>query len=240
MCGQCAHSELQCEGYDQARVFVHNNQKQGVSGTYQFVPTSYSTKRKSRFSGEKPAAPCIPSLPVVLEASLERTAVSARYLEIYWTSFLPHGQGFSPRAAQYSTTSWVGVVQDLCYRSDVVRFALLANALGLVGQQSGQASVIMEGWRMYGKSLHTVANALAAAQGAGTENLLAASGLLAVFEVWPKRLSSFIIIVPSKYQLISGEIQASSSCRWAAHLAGGDYLAQARLRRDGDYLGTAT
>jgi hypothetical protein len=123
------------------------------------------------------------ALPVMLERSLECTALESKYFEVYWASLLPNGQAFTPQAAQYSTTGWMGVVQDLCQRDEAVRLALLTNALGVVGQHSGQQPMIVEGWRMYGRSLQMLAKSLPARSQEGSDKLLAASGLLAAYEV---------------------------------------------------------
>jgi hypothetical protein len=121
---------------------------------------------------------------VILGRSLERTALELKYFEAYWASLLPNGEAFTPRAAQFSTTSWIGVVQDFCQWDDAVRFALLSNALELLGQHSGQHEMITEGWRMYGRSLHMLAKLLPARTPGGSDKLLAASGLLAAYEVY--------------------------------------------------------
>lgn len=180
-------SGLQCGGYNRARIFVYSSQEDGAVDTSSFKPGSYSILQlvcsKPQVVTPNEALFLPQTASVMLERSLERVALESKYFEIYWDSLLPNGQAFTPLAAQYSTTSWIGVVQDLCQNDDAVRLALLTNALELVGQYVGQQAMIIEGWRMYGRSLQMLAKSLPASSQEGSDNLLAASGLLAAYEV---------------------------------------------------------
>ncbi|EXJ69487.1 uncharacterized protein A1O5_07523 [Cladophialophora psammophila CBS 110553] len=158
-CGPCKRSKLVCGGYQRARVFVNSRPEHD-----QVALTS-------------------PTALLLLERSLGRTALEIKYLDFYWTTLLPNGQPFTPRAARYSTTSWTGVVQDLGQRQGLVHLALLTNALGLLGQVSGQQSTIMQGWRLYGRSLQALAKSIPAKSQEAGDGLLAASGLLAAYEL---------------------------------------------------------
>lgn len=75
------------------------------------------------------------------------------------------------------------MVRDLCQKDDLVRFALLANALLILGEQSKQRSVAVEGWRAYGRCLQMMARSLPAIAEERGDELLTASTLLAEFEV---------------------------------------------------------
>ncbi|KIW93483.1 uncharacterized protein Z519_06088 [Cladophialophora bantiana CBS 173.52] len=159
-CGPCKHSKLVCGGYQRARIFVNSRPEHD-----QVVLTS-------------------PTALLLLERSLGCTALERKYLDFYWTTLLPNGQPFTPRAVRYSTTSWTGVVQDLGQRQGLVHLALLTNALGLLGQVSGQQPIIMQGWRLYGRSLQALAKSIPAKGQEGSDGLLAASGLLRAYEVY--------------------------------------------------------
>ena len=186
-CGQCTGSNLVCEGYDRARIFVNSSQEHGDANLCRFMPKSYAPlpltqSRPWTLPRLQPRVLALP-LPLTLERSLERTAFESRYCELYWASLLPNGEAFSPRAARYSTAGWTGVVQDLSHRDDMVRLALLANALRLLGQHSGQESIMIEGCRMYGRSLQLLALSLPAAGPETRDKLLTTSLMLAQYEV---------------------------------------------------------
>ena len=109
--------------------------------------------------------------------------LQSQCLDNFWASFLPNGQIVSSKAADYSTAGWTRFAQDLGQRDSLVRYALLANALVLLGDQSGQQQMTVQGWRAYGKSLEMLARSLLTSnQGKGDE-LLVSSTLLAQYEV---------------------------------------------------------
>ncbi|OQV03760.1 hypothetical protein CLAIMM_08763 [Cladophialophora immunda] len=151
-CGPCRRSGLVCGGYHRPRIFINSRQENGDASTYGFTPESYTALQQSK-TGTRSLTQDLVALTsstalLVLERSLGCTALEAKYLDFYWTTLLPNGQPFPPRAARYSTTSWAGVVQDLCHRHSLVRLALLTNALGLLGQVSGRQQIIVQGWRL--------------------------------------------------------------------------------------------
>lgn len=121
--------------------------------------------------------------PERLHPSLERAAHESKSLELFWNCLLPHGKTFPAQAALFSTTSWTGAVHNLSCRNTLVRVALLANAFGLAGQLSGQPSLTVQGWRLYGWSLQAVARTLLDRGKSDWGETLAASGLLASYEV---------------------------------------------------------
>ena len=126
---------------------------------------------------------CLGTPAILLEQCLETSAWDSKYFEVYWTSLLPNGQAVSPRAAQYSTAGWSGVVQELCHQDSLVRQALLANALGLLAHHSGQHSIVMEGWRAYGRSLEMLSQSLSCMSQDSHAKMLATAMLLKQFQV---------------------------------------------------------
>ena len=181
-CGQCARSGFLCEGYDKARIFINSSQKHGGVNKYSFTPKPYSARNIKKLVQDQ-AALTSQVNRLILDPSLERTAVDLKYFGLYWSSFLPNGKAFTPQAGRYSTTGWTAVVQNLCQLDDGVRLALLTNALGLAGQESGQRSLILEGWRMYTRSLQTLAKSISTVGQRKPDMLLAAASLLAGYEV---------------------------------------------------------
>ena len=200
-CRQCTRSGLKCGGYDRALIFVNTRPDPGDASVEprDFAPTSYSSAIRPALVGHEikawPARGPI-ALSPLLDQSLEGTAATAKYLFLYWNFLLPNnGQHFTPGSVNYSTTGWMQIVDDLSHRHDGVRLGLLFNALALVGQRTGQASVLTEAWRMYSKALQTLGRSLARlgeleVAETSDDELLMTAALFAAFEVrnflsWP-------------------------------------------------------
>lgn len=175
-----------CEGYARRLIFINSDQKHSRTQKGRYVPNQYSpltsidSYRGSRDIGQPARLGKPPSL---LKHCLESSAWESKYFEVYWTSLLPNGQVFSPQATQYSTAGWSGVVQDLCYQDNLVRQALLANAIGLLGHHSGQHSIVMEGWRAYGRSLQMLSRSLLSMSQENHDKILATTMLLKQYQV---------------------------------------------------------
>lgn len=74
-------------------------------------------------------------------------------------------------------------MQGLCERHSLVRLAVVANALSLLGDQSGQGFIVVQAWHVYGRSLEILARSLPAMNDTNGDELLATSILLAQYEV---------------------------------------------------------
>ncbi|KAJ4045249.1 hypothetical protein NW753_009891 [Fusarium oxysporum] len=174
---RCMSAGLSCEGYERTSIFVNSTQ-----GSHSdFSPKAYSPRQFSEHT-----APSTQAVSPLIDVSLERTAAEAKYVFLYWRFLLPNnGQSFPLQAARHSTTGWTQVVQDLSQKHNRVHMGLLANALALVSQQTGQTSVIAEAWRMYSQTLQTLARSLPhiSEQGAAIDPKLTASALLAAFKL---------------------------------------------------------
>lgn len=201
-CGQCKLSRIPCGGYDQPHIFVNSGLEHdgGSDGSHRFENVRYSIARASFVQRELTSLDGMPphngtrgyrpafawsriAQPNTLQRSLERTALESNYLNIYWTSLLPHGHAFPPQAGHYSTTRWTDATQDLYHEDPLVRNALLANALSRVAQKTGDLSLMAQGWRLYGISLQTLAHLLRDRNMQDWGRTLAVSGLLASYEV---------------------------------------------------------
>ena len=175
-----------CEGYARRLIFINSDQKHSRTQKGRYVPNQYSpltsidSYRGSRDTGQ-PARLGDPS--PLLKHCLESSAWESKCFEVYWTFLLPNGQVFSAPATQYSTAGWSGVVQDLCHQDNLVRQALLANALGLLGHRSGQHSIAIEGWRAYGRSLQMLSRSLSSMSQDNHASIFATVLLLKQYQV---------------------------------------------------------
>ena len=157
----------------------------GDASTHSFLPKSYRPLSPSNTgtccTSLAPTRSHTTDAPSI--SSLAQVAMGSQCLDNFWNSFLPNGLSFSAQAARYSTAGWTEVVLELDRQDSPVRLALSANALASLGEQSGQRSVTVEGWRVYGKCLQLLAQSLPAKTGQESDELLATSMLLAEYEV---------------------------------------------------------
>lgn len=190
-CGQCIRRGHSCGGYDTARIFINTSQKHGDAKTHRFTPESYAPLPLTQSITRAPVAesPITPVSigPAGLEQVLSRMALQLQCLDYFWTSLLPNGRIFPDQAIRYSTAGWFGLVRDLCAQDCLVRQAVLANALGMLGdEQGGKHSMTMEGYRAYGLTLQLLARSLPAMGQTKGDKLLIVSQLLGQYEVcWP-------------------------------------------------------
>jgi hypothetical protein len=180
---------IPCEGYDTARIFLNSCSKHGNTQTHRFVPTSYTLAVST--GQETGTTPGIRNLDnssaskdlAIASQALNSSALQSQCLDIFWTALLPNSQEFSNTAARYSTLGWTPIVQKFCRQDGLVRLALLANAMGSLGQRHGVRSLAVDGWRAYGKSLQILAASIPTMGVEKGDELLAAAQLLAIYEV---------------------------------------------------------
>lgn len=70
-----------------------------------------------------------------------------------------------------------------------MRSALLANALGVLGDASDQPSIKCQGLKAYGRALNMLARAIASKIDEKGEEIIAASTLLTLYEVCQRDLA---------------------------------------------------
>lgn len=151
------------------------------------MPKAYAPKSptKPKFCPPRHKTPS-PDASPELAWSLARAAEQSQYFDNFWNFLLPNGKTFSSQAALYSTARWTCIVQEQCEQDDLVRAALLANALGVLGDASDQPSIKLQGLRAYGRALNMLARAIASKIDEKGEEIIAASTLLTLYEVWQK------------------------------------------------------
>ncbi|KAJ9637379.1 hypothetical protein H2204_004803 [Knufia peltigerae] len=176
-------------GYIQPRIFVHTSQKHADASaqTQRFIPESYAAPPRTE-SGAVSVSPkttssMVSSIISELEQSLGSVAFQSQCLDNFWSSLLPNSREFPKSASNYSTAGWTRIVQGLCERHSLVRLAVVANALSLLGDQSGQGFIVVQAWHVYGRSLEILARSLPAMNDTNGDELLATSILLAQYEL---------------------------------------------------------
>ena len=146
-----------------------------------------SKRQTSSHPTQSPLTLSIVDLANATSLSLCGSALESNCFELYWASLLPNAVTFPRCAERYSTAGWANVVQGLILKDgfDVLRLALRANALTLVGQQHANQAIIAEGWRSYGASLQMLAKLVSrrTRDVQMSEKLLSAAMLLSQYEV---------------------------------------------------------
>lgn len=149
------------------------------------MPKAYAPKSpiRPKFCPSRSTTPN-PDPSPTLAWSLARAAEDSQYFDNFWNFLLPNGKPFSFQASLYSTARWTSVVQEQYSKHDLVRSALLANALGVLGDASDQPSIQLQGLRAYGRALTLLARAITSKYDDKGEEVIVASTLLALYEVW--------------------------------------------------------
>ncbi|KAF4541032.1 C6 zinc finger domain containing protein [Lasiodiplodia theobromae] len=175
-CGQCLKSGLECGGYDRQRIFInHTSTAQSCALTTVAPPT----RRIPVESSERAAKP----LEIVLPDALTRTAYELKSLGMFWEAYLPQGVPFTSANAQFTTGSWLGIIDSIFHREDCLKHALLAMSLATVGRQRGDPWMVNQGYASHGKSLREMAYALQSPERVKKDELVAASKLMGLFEI---------------------------------------------------------
>ncbi|KAH8883172.1 hypothetical protein GQ53DRAFT_732697 [Thozetella sp. PMI_491] len=155
-CGQCRRACLDC-CYESERVFVNSTPNKAAK--------SYRLKDE--------AAPDI-TLPHALAGS----AYEAKWLGLFWDSYLPRGRQLPTSEAWCSIGVWLNAVQQLYLQDATLRQALLATSLVSIGRRDGIQWMREEGLKMYGSALVSMRKLLQTPSAARGEGALLAIRML--------------------------------------------------------------
>ena len=165
-CSQCVKGGLTCGGYDRSRVFVNKTQSTGTS-TVTYGNTDASVAAQD----------------VTLPFSLIQTAYTSRYIDLFWSAYLPQGKAFTADAAGLCSGGWVSVAQDLYPSEKVLQLAMQAVALRGLATRDVDRSLLEQGLEAYARCLREFNTALRNPQRLKNDGVLCASRLLALYEV---------------------------------------------------------
>lgn len=160
---------------------------------------------------------------ILLHDSLWRSASQLKIIDTFLATYLPNSEPFSTEATKYSIGSWVNVVLKLYKQSDLVRLALIANGLGIVGKQNRQPSMNLQGLSVYGQALNKLGLYLKSPQFTVDENLMVVPMLLCLFEVGTSTcLNSRVRTNDFTVQILLGvdKNESIQFQRWSSHMAG--------------------
>ncbi|KAJ5591624.1 uncharacterized protein N7459_001993 [Penicillium hispanicum] len=183
-CGQCQRAGLECEGYVRERIFVNSTQGPSVSGAPRLEQATYPTSNPVPALVRRRVAASADLKPGILtHESLWRSASQMNMVGTFWATFLPNSQPFSLRAARFANGGWTNVAQEIYQDDTLVRHALMANCLGLVGRQDGHAWMVQEGMRIYGLTLNRVGMLLKQPDKVHSKTIVLVPMMLSLFEL---------------------------------------------------------
>ncbi|CAK7199311.1 hypothetical protein SEUCBS139899_001987 [Sporothrix eucalyptigena] len=157
-CTSCQLSGRQCTGAGRALVF------KTTSPWTAKRRQAASTSTQTAFIMSAPST-TTPVTQSRAAASLTSTAEQDRHVGFFWNVYLPNGERFPDEASQYTTCGWTCIARDICDKKNdeiaaVVRLAITANSLCMLGSQHREPHMIKDGQKVYGKALLHMRSAL--------------------------------------------------------------------------------
>lgn len=99
----------------------------------------------------------------ILSQSITKLSVQEHYIGLFWRAYLPNGEQFSDEACGYTTCGWTRVAHAMCRDPagwddptngiSLVRLAIIASSLCMVGNQHHDAHMVEYGHSTYGLAL---------------------------------------------------------------------------------------
>ncbi|KAF4958985.1 hypothetical protein FSARC_10888 [Fusarium sarcochroum] len=120
---------------------------------------------------------------VTLAWSLTQTAYNSRYIDLFWTDYLPGGRAFNIDASRLSNGAWVTIAMDLYPTDKSLQLAMQGVALRGLGARDGDESLNKKGFEAYTKCLREFNSALRDPNRLRQDSLLCTARLLALFEM---------------------------------------------------------
>ena len=143
------------------------------------------TARVDSVSRQKGRAPTAEDITLPFE--LTQTAYNSRYIDLFWSAYLPGGQLFNDKAASLSHGGWVTVAQDMYTSDRSLQLAMQGVALCGVGTLHGDRSLMKQGSTVYTQCLREFNKALCDPERLRLDGVLCTARLLSLFEVCLKQ-----------------------------------------------------
>ena len=171
-CGQCIRAGIVCEGYGPRLAFVD------------------PSAARQKILAKKAAAAVTPrttyvasSTDIALKDSFARTARDARFIGLFWETYLPNGRRFSPEALRYSPGGWTNTVIELHDTEPVLHYAIKALAYGAAATNEGGLQLRLKATQMHSRALVEMRKAMDDPSHYKSDAILAAARLFQYFEV---------------------------------------------------------
>ncbi|CAH0051292.1 unnamed protein product [Clonostachys solani] len=188
-CGQCQRSGITCAGYQKEFIFLNSTTQEGEDGSISLEKESYSAGNRTKnptttISAASSAAATRATTPVVLHETLEHSAYEDNVIDEFWASYLPNGRAPSEDVMKYSTYGWTSVAQSLHTENPIIRIALLASALGMIGRQRNDPEIFQQSRKAYGETLLAVEKSLRDPGKHEAHIVLTGLRLVSFYELW--------------------------------------------------------
>lgn len=163
-CLRCIQAGLSCGGYNQRPVFVTSTQGSGGSSA------RYQRARSS-------------AQDITLSPSLTQTAYSARYLDLFWSHYLPCGETLPAQAMALGNGGWISIALDLFPTDRTLQLAMQSVVLRGVGIRNADPALLRQGLTAHSRCLQDFNTALSDPSRCSTDGILCTVKLLSLFEV---------------------------------------------------------
>lgn len=176
-CLRCIQAGLPCGGYNQRPVFVTSTQGSGGSSArYQRATTTDPLTLGNTRQGSS-------TQDITLSLSLTQTAYSARYMDLFWSHYLPCGETLPARAMGLGNGGWISIALDLFPTDRTLQLAMQSVVLRGVGVRNADPALLRQGSTAYSRCLQDFNKALSDPSRRSTDGILCTVKLLSLFEV---------------------------------------------------------
>ncbi|KAK9422920.1 putative Zn(2)-C6 fungal-type domain-containing protein [Seiridium unicorne] len=176
-CTQCIKAGLICGGYDRATVFVNSTQAAGRS------PTPYRRQNAATSLAPGQTSLALSAQEITLPFGLTQTAYNLRYIDRFWSAYLPNGKAFTNAAARLSNGGWVNIALDLYPADRSLQLAMQGVVLRGLGARDENKALVGQGSAAYLKCLQEFHKALNESKRLKHDALLCTAKLLSLFEM---------------------------------------------------------
>jgi hypothetical protein len=120
---------------------------------------------------------------ITLPDALTRSAYEDRYLDLFWSAYLPNGQALSSGAVQDALGGWTNIVQELYTTDDTLKKAVLALCMANAGKLEGLNWMLEESLKLYVSALQDLAATLKRRPKTKRVTILITARLFGLYEV---------------------------------------------------------
>ncbi|ETS83957.1 hypothetical protein PFICI_05833 [Pestalotiopsis fici W106-1] len=175
-CLRCIQAGLQCGGYSRHPVFIASTpDSQGNLATYtRATPALTASSHTSQSSSAQ---------DVTLSQSLTQTAYNARYMDMFWSHYLPCGETLTNEAMKLGNGGWINLALDLFSTDSTLQLAMQSVVLRGMGMRNADQSLMRQGSAAYSMCLKDFNKALSDSGRRSTDGILCTVKLLSLFEM---------------------------------------------------------
>ncbi|KAH8680733.1 hypothetical protein BX600DRAFT_543431 [Xylariales sp. PMI_506] len=169
-CKHCQRLGLQCTWNKRKVIFVNTTFNEAA---HRHPSCSL---RKYRYKQQAPLYP--------IDNSLQRSAAQSYYFGIFLDGYLGKDSANYYTRLEPSTTSWISVAHVAAIKYDILKLAMIANSVCMLGAQHGDEGAIKVGRQVYGHVLLQLVDGLGHLRSQNRLALIMTARMLALFEMF--------------------------------------------------------